>query len=421
MELQIKSAEETVSLNESVQEDISKFVQEFCVLEAELNNQILVFKDYKNDALFTECHIKSKNLISNTTIDTPLDPENQPDYKANRNIVTDNTAFLKMKNDAADGRIFSNIVAEYSIEYDPETPLKIIGGQHRFEAIKDASNIHGDKYHGVKVYFALSPEQRLDIQLISNTNIAVSSDLLDRMNETMLGPDLRAFSQSVGLLSDGEDFSDRRSKESPVTVRLVRTFIVNYYLGKELSSQDFDRTETSPYLCQSGGIIDESYTNTLRDNPDLWEEDGLIQAGKEYAALIQSHKIAILNNNKVSSIADYYMKPVSMAVMSAWSYVAGILQTNSVRLEKHYLLKNQKPNPLNVEALSKGRHKTDPENYRGLGVRYDAKERGRMVEIFYLQAEKGDGLSAGLIDAGIKKYHAKVSLLDALKAEAKLK
>lgn len=52
-----------------------------------------------------------------------------------------------------------------------------------------------------------------------------------------------------------------------------------------------------------------------------------------------------------------------------------------------------------------------------MGYRTDAKERGRFVELFYLQAESGDGISPAMIDVAIKKYHTKVALIDEKKAE----
>jgi hypothetical protein len=68
--------------------------------------------------------------------------------------------------------------------------------------------------------------------------------------------------------------------------------------------------------------------------------------------------------------------------------------------------------------LPKG-HKTDPENYRGLGYRTDAKERGRLTELFFLQAEKGDGIAKSNIDVAIAKFHAKQAALEVAKLEAK--
>lgn len=84
-----------------------------------------------------------------------------------------------MQEDALKVRPFSNIVAEYMTEFDAEHPLKVVGGQHRFKAIQAAYAKDVNEYHGVKVYFGLTTEQRLDAQLISNTNIEISGDLCD--------------------------------------------------------------------------------------------------------------------------------------------------------------------------------------------------------------------------------------------------
>jgi len=46
------------------------------------------------------------------------------------------------------------------------SPIKVIDGQHRFEAIRFALENSVDVLHGVKVYFALDMPQRLDVQLI---------------------------------------------------------------------------------------------------------------------------------------------------------------------------------------------------------------------------------------------------------------
>jgi hypothetical protein len=40
------------------------------------------------------------------------------------------------------------------------------------------------------------------------------------------------------------------------------------------------------------------------------------------------------------------------------------------------------------------------------------------VELFYLQAEKGNGITAELIDLAMKKYHAKQATLEVHRAEA---
>ena len=175
-----------------------------------------------------------------------------------------------MKEDALGGRTFSNIVAEYSKDYDPEHPLKIIGDQHRYQAIRAALDAGIDNYHGVKVYLDLDMDQRLDVQLISNTNIAISSDLYDRMQETFKGPELREWCQSVGLLEVGKDFADRGGRGRPLTVRDARTFICNYYRGQELDLKKFDVSDTTPVLCENGAH-DADWDVLRTEHPEIWK------------------------------------------------------------------------------------------------------------------------------------------------------
>jgi len=63
-----------------------------------------------------------------STIDVPLDPDEQAEYRANREIAEDHAAYERMKSDALAGRAFSNIVAEFTDNDIPGQPLQIIGG-----------------------------------------------------------------------------------------------------------------------------------------------------------------------------------------------------------------------------------------------------------------------------------------------------
>lgn len=372
-----------------------------------------VFVDARTKARYCECHITAGKLVPLSTTDVPLDPEDQPEYRANREIVTSHYAFEKMKLDAKEHRSFSNIVAEFTTEYDADHPLKIIGGQHRYEAMKEALAAGIDEVHGVKVYFGLDAEQRLDVQLISNTVIAVSADLYDRMQETVRGPELRDWCQKVGLLEPGQDFADKRARGGAFTVRNARTFIMNYYAGLDASSTDFAKTDTTPFIAKSGEE-DDQWEATRKRKPSVWKDAKLEKAGQEFSTLIKGQRDAFKGSK---GNADFQEKGMNYAVLSAWAYTAGVLSGNDKRLQRHYDLKSAKgKDPLNAAALSKGRHKTDAENYRGLGYRTDAKERGRFVELFYQQAEKGEGINAGLINVAIAKYHAKQAELDVQKA-----
>src|SRR5690606_20126516 len=109
-----------------------------------------------------------------------------------------------------------------------------------------------DVHHGLKVYFSLNKEQRLDVQVISNTNIAVPTDLLDRMYATIEGTDLREWCQKCGLLEKGKDFADVGKRGNPMTVKEARTFIVNYFLGSAIPPDKFETMETTPEVVESG-------------------------------------------------------------------------------------------------------------------------------------------------------------------------
>lgn len=115
---------------------LQDLAKEFQPLESQA--QLLELKDAKTGARYCECHIRASRIVSLGTTVVPLDHEEQPEYRANREIVLNSSAYKTMIEDAKKGRTFSNIVAEYTKEFDDEHPLKIIGGQHRFEAIREA-------------------------------------------------------------------------------------------------------------------------------------------------------------------------------------------------------------------------------------------------------------------------------------------
>lgn len=153
----------------------------------------------------------------------------------------------------------------------------------------------------------------------------------------------------------------------------------------------------------------------------MWEDKKLLAAGKAFSELVQKQKSVFTKEDGKISNRDYADKASSYAIVAAWAFVAGVLSDNKTRLDRHYALsKVEKTDPLNAKVLARAKHKTDPDNYRGLGTRTDAKERGRLAELFFLQAEKGSGITKELADAAIKKYYAKQALLEAQEAESKV-
>lgn len=393
--------------------DIEEFIERFVGQFNPIETVIHVFSDDRTGAIFTECHISAQSLIDYGTVDVALDPDGQPDYRANRDIVEDHSAYQQMQIDAHSGRVFSNIVVEYLPDSDKS--FKVIGGQHRYSAIEAALKQQGmNKNRGVKVYFGLDADQRLDVQVISNTNISVSRDLIDRMYETLAGRELRDWCQKVGLLGAREDFTDKRKRGSPISVRVARSFIINYYRGVEQRTLDFGSIDTTPIVPKSGSSNVAEWDKLKRERPELWDDAPLLEAGKQFKRLVEKQRDAFKKSPTRKANPDFAEKAMNDAVLSAWSYVAGLLRDNPVRLQRHFALPDVgKPDPLRAAALAKGRHQTDPDNYRGLGYRTDPKERGRFVELFWLQAEKGGGISEKMISAAISAYHAKQALLDA--------
>jgi hypothetical protein len=143
-------------------------------------------------------------------------------------------------------------------------------------------------------------------------------------------------------------------------------------------------------------------------------------AAREFVALVQAQRQAFSGKQGVKS--DFPDKAMNIAVMAAWVFVAGMLRSNANRLKRHFDLRLAKgKDPLNAGALAKGSHKSDPDNYRGLGYRTDAKERGRLVELFHLQAENGEGITPSAIDLAIQEYHIKLLRVEAEKTREKAK
>jgi hypothetical protein len=194
--------------NGKVEKSVDGLLKEFvdACHPLETADKLSLLIDERTGAQYCECHIKGSVLIELGTADVPLDPDEQPEYRANREIEDSSVAFQKMKDDAKQNRSFSNIVVEWKNDSESDPPLKVIGGQHRFEAIRYAIENGVDVWHGLKVYFALDMAQRLDVQLISNTNIDISGDLLDRLRETAKGPALRDWCQKASGVTQNRPY-----------------------------------------------------------------------------------------------------------------------------------------------------------------------------------------------------------------------
>ena len=385
---------------------IKDFLKAFKTYETINGTKVVLYLDAKSGAYYLVCHLDAQSLVNSSDLEASLDASEDEDviYKLNRDITEDQAAYKLMEHDALNGRSFEDMVIEYDTSYRPSTPLKVYGGQHRIRAINKAIAEKGLVFHGVRVYFDLSREQKVEIASVNNTSIAVPNDLLDRMREHLLGSELRDWCQRVGLLEKEEDFADRKSPDAP-TVRIARTLIVNFYFGKEAKENDFYQ----PIVCKSGGL-DESYRE-VREKID-WSDKSLLKMGREFARLhkLQRERVA---GREEDSYAEFARKALSLSVVGSWAYAAGLFQKNSGYLANHYALSDScvpPQDPLNAKALSVATLKgIDPETYRGLGTRVSSTELGRMLEVFLVQATKASrrGITKQLANAAIQSYEAK--------------
>jgi len=399
---------------------IDNFLNAFQPHEGKMGTKLVLYFDEKSKAYYLMCHLDGKVLGQNCDLEASLDANEEEDeiYKLNREITEDQAAYKLMEEDALNGRSFEDLVLEYDTSYRATKPLKVYGGQHRLRAITKAGSNKRSVLHGVRIYFDLSREQKVEIATVSNTSIAVPNDLLDRMREQLLGSELRDWSQAVGLLDKGVDFADRRSPDMP-TVRIVRTLLVNFYLGMNAAKvDDFHQ----PIICKSGGI-DEEYLK-VRSGVN-WNDGSLKEMGKHFARLHELQRASVIGRQE-DSYAEFARKALSLSVVAAWGYAAGLFQRDQDLLNTHYTIpESASPpeDPLNAKALSLARLKhIDPDTYRGLGARSSPRELGRMLEVFIVLATKASKkrITKDVANAAIQSYEAKRAVHEANRVLGKI-
>ncbi|MCZ7383383.1 MAG: hypothetical protein O8C63_01395 [Candidatus Methanoperedens sp.] len=423
------SKQENIKIDTETLAEATKFYDSIDTLEKKLNYKLILLHDKKTDAIYTECHILAETLAGRMDIDVPIDPDFQPQFRANRDFRPHDLTYIKMVEDSKHGRQFSDIIIEYDTKHEKaEKPLKILGGQHRSQAIKEALPTI-NRYHGVRVYFNLNKDKRTELYVVSNTNIDVPPDLLDRLEEQGLLPPnkLREFAWEIGLLEAGRDFSERKAtEEDDIPVKTIRTFIINFYDGKNYNG-DFDNEPIIPELCMSRvddegskkykkiyEQIKENILKPFKDQPDL------LEAGKNFVKL-HKKQFETINKKTMKGKKEFRSKALTPSIISGWAFAAGVLQQDKTRLEKLYHLpeKSGTTDPLNVEVLRTSKLEDfDSPTYRGLGTRSSPTERGRILKLFlsYSRAKK-DKIDKDLSMYAIQKYHADESKAKTEQAE----
>jgi hypothetical protein len=407
--------DKSAAKNQEVEKTVRKFLESIDTLEKARNMPVYIFQDGVKKSYYIRCTITGKTMAGLISLDARLNPESGETFRDNREILETHNTFLRMRADAANEREFNDLIAEYITSYLREKPLKIWGGQHRSRAIIDAyQEKKVSRYHGFRVYFCLSKEQRTELALISNTSMSVSNDLFDRqLEETYMGPYLRRWCTRVGLLKQGEDFPDVGSHADKITTQGARSFIVNYFKGKQTGQQiidaDLDRNVYEPYLCQTGIFLDEEYRQlTEKMGSNLWTDKGLIEAAKAFARLHKAQYDAI-KKSKIN-FRVFRMKAMVPSVLTAWSYVTGLLQAHPSRLAVHLTVPQPPkgvPDPLNAEEMSQFRYYQDLETYRGLGTRAIMKDRQRMAQVFLARSIDPEAtLDKKLLNQAVNQFAA---------------
>ena len=401
--------------NKDVEKTVRQFFTSVGTLEKSNKLPVYIFQDGVKKSYYVRCAISGKTMAENISLDARLNPESGETYRGNREILESHNTFRRMRADAENEREFSDIIAEYITSYLPKKPLKVWGGQHRSRAIIDAFlQKKVSRFHGFRVYFDLSKEQRIELAMISNTSISVSNDLFDRqMEETYMGPHLRNWCVKVGLLKQGEDFPDVGSHAERITTQGARSFIVNYFKGAEIGGKvpdaELDRNVYEPYLCQTGIFLDEEYQAlTEKMGKALWTDKGLNEAAKSFARLHKAQYDSI-RKSKVN-FKVFRMKAMSPSVLTAWSFVAGLLQVHPDRLSVHLTVPQPPrdvPDPLNAEEMNRFRYYQDVETYRGLGTRSIMKDRQRMAQVFLARSiDAAAALDKKLLNQAVNQFTA---------------
>ena len=366
------------------------------------------FSDGKSKAYYIKCNIEGSVAAGVCDLNARLDVDSEEAFRSNRELLLKKRTYKNMRSDALRGREFNDVIVEYSRTYEPARPLKVWGGQHRIRAIMDASE-DVSRNHGFRVYFGLNTNQRNELAFISNTNIAVSKDTFDRMiEETIFGDALRKWCRASRLLPDDVDFPDSRTRSELITVKLARTFIINFYHGKEtgreLNVTELNNRVYSPIIAKTGIGGDPVYAK-IREDTDILSDESLLESGERFADLNCAQRKAFDDGNTRKN-TPFRKKAYVESVLCGWSFVAGLLQPHRDLLSTHFAMPKpakEPPDPLNAETMSEYRHDLDLPTYRGLGTRTTLKDRQRVAQLFVMRSIEGGSLTFDLMDRAVSR------------------
>jgi hypothetical protein len=420
---------------------VAAFYREFREVPQRADNAKLALAQDKVDGVFfVDCHLRGDDIAGKLDSRARLrilegddasreEPEDEEaadaqeaeedetyaEFGFNREIQDRHPVFRRMVEDALGGRSFLGMVLEWDQFYTADRPLKILGGQHRCEAVKRAieRGEESDRFHSVRIHFGLNAEQQAQIIDIYNANIDVPKALWDRIGEQLLGDSSRAWCQRVGLLGPDENFTDKASQRQPMTVQILRCLVVNYFRGRGFSG-DFEG-DGAKFLedidiMPTGSMEPNEAYKALATQQSTWTDADFEDAGREFARLHQRQKQVCLST---SGMARFQNKTLTPAVVAGWAYAAALLADRPDRLSLLFRLADNhdrrvSPDPLNAAFMSRYSHDKDDATYRGLGTRQNKAEAQKLAYVFLAHSNPNmtrNGLQQQIVDYAIGEYY----------------
>lgn len=437
---------------------VAAFYRDFRdVPERENDAKLTLAQDKVEGVFLVDCHLRGQDIATRldpktrlrilvgdeTAAEEPEDSEEAiareadenetyAEFGFNREIQERHPVFRRMTDDAAGGRSFLGIVLEWDQLYAPEKPLKILGGQHRCEAVKRVveQGEEEERFHSVRVHFGLTAEQQAEIIDVYNANIDVPKALWDRIGEQLLGDSSRTWCHQVGLLAPDENFTDKASQRQPMTVQILRCLVLNFFRGKAFGhrSGQFEGSDAEFLddvdIVPTGSMETYEAYKALALDPNTWTDTAFKEAGGAFTRLHQRQRQSCMDTTGLGRFQNRTLTP---ALAAGWAYAAGLLSDRPDRLELLYMLADNhdrriSQDPLSAALMSGYSHSRDETTYRGLGTRQNKAEAQKLAYVFLAHANPTmtrNGLQKQLIDYAVGEYHRLLGRLRQTAEEAR--
>lgn len=111
-----------IDVDENTKGIIKNFREKIPLLEKKEGTPLIILKDAKANAVYSECHIYAKDLVKLSDANASIDPDLQEEFRANRELEPNNSYFVQMLEDAKEGRQFSDLVIDYNTTYEEKKP-----------------------------------------------------------------------------------------------------------------------------------------------------------------------------------------------------------------------------------------------------------------------------------------------------------